>query len=89
MIIVEGKNHQKHCVFDKQIKALAYENKKVLVLLGDRLSLEWSCDNKQLFYDLIRCIRSRIDISVKFHENDYTIVKIGDEFETKEEKHVF
>lgn len=89
MIIVEGKNHQKHCVFDKQIKAVAYENKKVIVLLGDRLSLEWYCDNERLFDDLIRCIRSGMDVIVKFHENTYTIIKIkeGDKFETEEEKH--
>lgn len=91
MIIVEGNKNQKHCVFDKQIKAVAYGNKKVIVLLGDRLSLEWSCDSEQLFYDLIRCIRSGMDVIVKFHENTYTIIKIkeGDKFETEEEKHVF
>ena len=94
MIIVEGnKKQQKHCVFDKQIKAVFYENKKVIVLLGDGLSLEWYCDNEQLFYDLIRCIRSEMDVMdviVKFHENTYTIIKIkeGDKFETEEEKDV-
>lgn len=90
MIIVEGNKKQKHCVFDKQIKAVAYENKKVIVLLGDGLSLEWYCDNEQLFYDLIRCIRSEMDVIVKFHENTYTIIKIkeGDKFETEEEKDV-
>ena len=89
MIIVEGNKNQKHCVFDKQIKALAYKNKKVLVLLGNGLSLEWFCDTEQLFYDLIRYIRSGIDVIVKFRGNTYTITKIkeGDKFETKEKKH--
>ena len=82
MIIVEGRNGKKHCVFKEQIKSIAYENKKIIVLLGGRLSLEWLCDNEQLFYDLVRYIRRDIDIVVKFYGNTYTIAEMGSDFES-------